>query len=182
MVASCQPIYESVSLSPAFVTIVYYFTFPSHVSSHQQLPENLSRALTLADLVKQIVTGNPSRTLWYAATDMSRNLLGEEANSVDGLKYLGSGGTALEEADRALYSGSRPANQRIHWTFSPMKDDRVAQLLDWIQVMSYALGTLGVSKTVSGQRVHCFILQSLLAAEFSCHSAKRSAHKQRRVP
>ncbi|KAF8528275.1 hypothetical protein JB92DRAFT_2697461, partial [Gautieria morchelliformis] len=53
-------------------------------------------------------------------------------------------GAALEEADAALYSNLRPVNQRIHWTFSPAKDERVAAPLDWVLRMGYGLGTLGL--------------------------------------
>lgn len=84
--------------------------------------------------------------------------MGEDAR--DKTKDLGSGGAALEVADRALYSTLRPASQRIHWTLSPSKDDRVASLLDWIQVMSYALGTLGVSM-YSHALVHLFVYLSV---------------------
>jgi hypothetical protein len=107
--------------------------------------------LALADLVKTIVNGNPSHTMWYAATDLSRNLLGDDARDRTG--DLGSGGAALEVADRALYSHLRPVYQRIYWMFSPIKDDRVASLLDWIQVMNFALGTLGVRAQPSTRRV-----------------------------
>lgn len=136
---------------PTFVIIVHCLTFSFPSSSPHQVPENLGRALTLADLVKQIVTGNPSRTLWHAATDLSKNLMGDDAIALDELQYLESGGAALEEADAALYDGSRLASQRIQWSFSPIKDDRVAQLLDWIQVMSYPLGQLGVGQLCSNR-------------------------------
>lgn len=119
-----------------YISIIFF-----NGSEPQQLQDH-GRALSLADLVKTIVTGHPSRTLWYAATDLASNLLGEGGHALG--ENLGSGGSALEAADRALYSPQRPASERIHWMFSPEKDDRVASLLDWIQIMSYALAPLGV--------------------------------------
>jgi hypothetical protein len=126
--------------SPASAASIY-LTSPSSKCSPSPQFRNRQRILTLADLVKNIVTESPSRTLVYAATDLTRNLLGD-----DGPAEFGSGDEALTLADRALYSKRRPAHDRIHWMFSPLKDERVSSLLDWIQFMSFGLGTLGVSK------------------------------------
>lgn len=104
-----------------------------------------------AERVKADATDRaPSRTLSYAVSGSAASFLDGGARSGPHTPVLivESGGAALEPADRALYSRERPASQRIHWMFSPKKDERVSSLLDWIQAMGHALATLGVSNSL----------------------------------
>jgi hypothetical protein len=93
----------------------------------------------------------PSRTLWYAATGSASSVLdgGARAGPHVTIPIIDSGGAALRDAEKALYGRERLASQRIHWMFSPTKDERVASLLVWIDSMSHALATLGVSTGIS---------------------------------
>lgn len=75
-----------------------------------------------------------------------RNGLGENA-------FIESRGQALMHAQRAFFSRSRPAKERIYWAFNPNKDDRVASLLRWVQAMSNGLATIGLQKFLqTGER------------------------------
>lgn len=60
-------------------------------------------------------------------------------------RFFESQGAALSRAHKALYAQERMAKDRIHWSFSPEKDERVRTLLEWIQGMSEGIGALGVS-------------------------------------
>lgn len=51
---------------------------------------------------------------------------------------------AIAPAKTALYGRTRYARDRIHWRFSPHKDERVSSLLEWIEAVSRELGTFGV--------------------------------------
>lgn len=105
--------------------------------------------MTAAEHVKAAASGmTPSRTLLYAASSSATSILdgGSRGGPHTSISVLSSQGVALEEAERALYSRQRPASQRIHWMFSPMKEEKVALLLDWIQAMNHGLATFGVSK------------------------------------
>jgi hypothetical protein len=92
----------------------------------------------------------PSKTMAYAMRGekytkihdyvMPRKPMGDYAN----INFNESHGAALKDLERALYSRSRPAKERIHWAFSPDKDERVASLLAWIQLVSVGLGSFGV--------------------------------------
>lgn len=86
----------------------------------------------------------------YAATGSASSILdgGARGGSYTTIQIVESGGAALVDAKRALFSHERLASNRIHWMFSPTKDDRVAALLGWIQAMSHGLATLGVSKGI----------------------------------
>lgn len=92
----------------------------------------------------------PSRTLLYAATGSASSVLdgGARGGPHTTIQIVESGGSALVDAERALFGRERPASQRIHWMFSPTKDARVASLLGWIEAMSHGLATLGVSKGI----------------------------------
>ena len=89
-----------------------------------------------------------SQTLRYATTAASNASIldgGMRGGNSTRVFIRDSGGLALEEADKAFYSPKRPANLRIHWMFDPQKDLHVQSLLTWVQAMSYALATVGVS-------------------------------------
>ncbi|KAF8525386.1 hypothetical protein JB92DRAFT_2702314, partial [Gautieria morchelliformis] len=76
------------------------------------------------------------------------------------IQIIESGGAGLEDARRALYSRERLASKRIHWMFSPTKDERVASLLEWIQAMSHGLATLGVHKFLRTQQRGALIVNA----------------------
>lgn len=87
-----------------------------------------------------------SRTFKHATASSASILDGGARNGPHTqVQILDSGGAALESADRALFGHERLANQRIHWMFSPYKDQRVASLMEWVQAMNHALATVGVS-------------------------------------
>jgi hypothetical protein len=68
-----------------------------------------------------------------------------EMNEYTNVRFIESNGAALAPVERAFFGKTRLARDRIHWMFSPDKDERVASLLAWIQIMSYNLGAFGVS-------------------------------------
>ncbi|KZT66026.1 hypothetical protein DAEQUDRAFT_768385 [Daedalea quercina L-15889] len=75
-----------------------------------------------------------------------RHGLGENA-------FHTSRGHALMPAERALFSRSRPAKQRIRWSFNPDKDPRVSSLLKWVHAMSNGLATIGLQRFIeTGER------------------------------
>ncbi|KAF8529001.1 hypothetical protein BU17DRAFT_36771, partial [Hysterangium stoloniferum] len=91
-----------------------------------------------------------SRTLRYATANSGTSIIdgGTSSGSHVQVKIQMSGGTSLQAADRALFGHERPASERIHWMFSPWKDERVAKLMHWIQAMGHGLGTLGVNQFI----------------------------------
>lgn len=76
--------------------------------------------------------------------------------------FIESQGAALSRAHRALYNQERTAKERLHWSFSPEKDERISSLLKWIEGMSDGVAALGVSHQmvpvflliVVGQEIH----------------------------
>ncbi|KAL4241869.1 hypothetical protein ABKN59_000447 [Abortiporus biennis] len=81
----------------------------------------------------------------FETTQQPRNVTGENV-------FVDSHGEALQYAERALYSKDRAAKDRIHWMFDPKKDERVSSLLDWIQVMSNGLASLGLQRFIETGR------------------------------
>jgi len=64
-----------------------------------------------------------------------------------------SQGDAIRPAQRALYGKNRPTKERIHWMFSPDRDERVSSLLRWVGAMSPGLAAMGLQKFLhEGQR------------------------------
>jgi hypothetical protein len=92
----------------------------------------------------------PSKTLAHAYkgtttslfTGAPRNKVSEGAN----VQFIDSKGAALQPVNQALFGKTRMAKDRIHWMFPPNKDERVASLLAWIELMSYNLGAYGVCR------------------------------------
>ncbi|KAJ7688474.1 hypothetical protein B0H17DRAFT_938470 [Mycena rosella] len=93
----------------------------------------------------------PSKTLAHAYegtttslfTGVPRNKVSESAN----VQFIDSKGAALKPVHQALFgSKTRMAKDRIHWMFSPNKDERVSSLLAWIEIMSYSLGAYGLHR------------------------------------
>lgn len=70
--------------------------------------------------------------------------LGPKGTSQLHTYFVDSRGEALLDAEKALFSPARLARNRIHWTFSPLKDERVSSLLEWIELMKPSLATYGV--------------------------------------
>jgi hypothetical protein len=91
----------------------------------------------------------PSKTLTYAYKDVNTSLdPSKPRNSVSdhtAVQFVESHGAALKPVEQALFGRARWAQDRIHWMFSPNKDERVSTLLTWIESMAYHLGTFGVS-------------------------------------
>jgi len=92
----------------------------------------------------------PSKTLAHAyqgtTTSINNGILPRnEMNEYTNVRFIESQGEALAPVLQAFFGNARLAKDRIHWMFSPDKDQRVASLLAWIQVMSYNLGAFGVS-------------------------------------
>ncbi|KDQ64673.1 hypothetical protein JAAARDRAFT_118061 [Jaapia argillacea MUCL 33604] len=61
-------------------------------------------------------------------------------------RFIESKGLALLPAQRAFFGKDRKAKDRLHWDFSPYKDERVNSLLGWIEQMSYGLASFGLHK------------------------------------
>jgi len=70
-----------------------------------------------------------------------RNGIGENT-------FVPSDGQALMYAQRALFSRTRPAKERIFWSFNPDKDPRVSSLLRWVHSMSNGLAHIGLRKFI----------------------------------
>jgi hypothetical protein len=67
------------------------------------------------------------------------------------IRFVDSDGAALKPAENALFGRNHIIlnlpliDDENSWLFSPSKDMRVAQMLTWIQSMSYGLASLGVN-------------------------------------
>ena len=62
--------------------------------------------------------------------------------------FTESQGNAIKGVWNAFYNKSRKASERFHWLFPAEKDDRVADLLDWIDTMAFAIASFGVSTDI----------------------------------
>lgn len=125
----------------------------AHSQTHRHPPPSPAQAASSAYHPSAWGAGtlpSPSKTLAMASgapdhlqttvfeLQPPRNGLGENA-------FATSRGHALIPAERALFSRSRPAKQRIRWSFNPDKDPRVSSLLKWVHAMANGLATIGVS-------------------------------------
>ena len=90
----------------------------------------------------------PSETLAYAYQDTATSLHQEKSrnsmNNYISTEFVESHGRALKPVEQALFGKVRWAKDRIYWTFPPGKDERVSQLLSWMEKLSRQLGTFGV--------------------------------------
>ena len=90
----------------------------------------------------------PSKTMAHAYSSLPSNFpRGPVANSMNeyaDVRFIESGGAALEHVRLAFFGKARFARDRIHWLFPPDKDERVASLLSWVQKVSYGLAGFGV--------------------------------------
>ena len=125
----------------------------------------------------------PSKTLAMAASapdkfqttvfelQPPRNGLGENA-------FATSHGHALIPAERALFSRSRPAKERVRWSFSPDKDPRVSSLLKWVHAMANGLATIGVSAPSLPRAPRINGARGSIATEVPRDGRARRAHRQ----
>ncbi len=104
----------------------------------------------------------PSK-IFALATDGQGNPsgLGPRGSPYMETRFIDSQGDALMAAEAALYSQERLAKNRIHWLFSPLKDPRVATLLEWIELMSEGLAYYGVSQKVCCTHMHSLTSNSV---------------------
>jgi hypothetical protein len=91
----------------------------------------------------------PSKTFAHASrgstTSIDNGPPSNKFNEHRNMRFIESSGKALAPVWNALFGKARMAKDRIHWMFSPNKDERVSSLLSWIQNVEYDLGTYGVS-------------------------------------
>ncbi|KAK1236648.1 hypothetical protein PQX77_000004 [Marasmius sp. AFHP31] len=96
----------------------------------------------------------PSRTFAHAShgmtipLDTSRFTTNSILSDYADVEIQDSGMEALVPVEKALFGKARRAKERIHWVFPPDKDERVVNLLTWIQNASHSLGTFGVHKFI----------------------------------
>jgi hypothetical protein len=84
----------------------------------------------------------PSKALAYAHAQQGiKTTLINDASNV---RFAESKGAAFAFVADAFFGNSRFARERIHWLFPSSKDKRVAEMLAWVQKMSFNLGTYGV--------------------------------------
>lgn len=93
----------------------------------------------------------PSKTLVHAMNGThikahNGHVPSQKMEEYTNVKFLESNGAAFQQVQRAIFGRERKAKDRIHWMFSPHKDERVSSTLDWIQRMEYNLGSYGLHK------------------------------------
>ncbi|EIW76090.1 hypothetical protein CONPUDRAFT_110744 [Coniophora puteana RWD-64-598 SS2] len=92
----------------------------------------------------------PSKTLAYASQGLSTPLGNTPVkNTVKHFadpNFIESNGEALVNVQRALYNTHRRAKDRFHWLFPPNKDERVRDVLEWIDSVSSNLAVFGLHK------------------------------------
>ncbi|KAG5646453.1 hypothetical protein DXG03_003503 [Asterophora parasitica] len=92
----------------------------------------------------------PSKTLAHAMKGTNiKATNGVPPNKMDeytNTQFLESGNKAFLGVQRAIFGRERKARDRIHWLFSPDKDERVSAVLAWIVAMEYNLGSFGLHK------------------------------------
>lgn len=82
----------------------------------------------------------PSKSLSQANTGFTTTLINDASN----VRFVESRGAAFKFVSEAFFGNARLARDRIHWRFPEDKDQRVANMLNWVQKMSFNLGTYGV--------------------------------------
>lgn len=89
----------------------------------------------------------PSRTMTHAfnGTTLDPSQAKKVAQYID-TKFVESRGAALEKVQTAIFGKERKARERIHWMFSPNKDERVSKLISWIGATEHKLGSYGLRK------------------------------------
>lgn len=98
----------------------------------------------------------PSKTLAHAykgtTTLLTNGMPPNKLNEYTNIEFIESRGKAFVPVRNALFGRTRMAKDRIHWMFSPNKDERVSSLLSWIQKVEYQLGSYGVSFRIDERR------------------------------
>lgn len=84
----------------------------------------------------------PSKTLAYA--QQQQGMATTPINLASAVRFVESKGAAFSFVNHAFFGNVRLARERIHWMFPPNKDERVANMLAWVQKMSFNLATFGV--------------------------------------
>ncbi|KAG6334389.1 hypothetical protein ID866_4710 [Astraeus odoratus] len=91
-----------------------------------------------------------SRTLSYAYQGAGASPGGSTGRiamqQLADVHFIESHGHAIKGAMNAFYGRARKAGDRFHWLFPPEKDERVASLLSWIDMMSFAIASFGLQK------------------------------------
>jgi hypothetical protein len=117
-------------------------------SRHVRFSPKGAANLWALDTERNTTYSMPSKTMAHAAQGTTKPVsLGVPYNKINDytdVNFIESKGEALRPVQNALFGKTRLAKDRIHWMFSPEKDDRVSTLLMWIQAMSYNLGAFGV--------------------------------------
>ena len=85
----------------------------------------------------------PSKTL--AQAQQQQGVAATTINLPSGVRFVESKGAAFSFVHNAFFGNARLARERIHWMFPANKDERVANVLAWVQKMSFNLATFGVS-------------------------------------
>ncbi len=88
-----------------------------------------------------------------------------------------SDGRALVEAKRAFYGTHRSASQRFFWGLPAKHDQRVLDMLNWIEEMAAPIASRGV-RTERSNLYPLLIAVSAAVIEISCHSVSRSSFRQ----
>lgn len=84
----------------------------------------------------------PSKTL--AQAQQQQGIAATTINLPSGVRFVESKGAAFSFVHNAFFGNARLARERIHWMFPANKDERVANMLAWVQKMSFNLATFGV--------------------------------------
>lgn len=84
----------------------------------------------------------PSKTLVQA--QQQQGIATTPLNLTSNVRFVESRGAAFAFVSNAFFGNSRFARERIHWMFPANKDERVANMLAWVQKMSFNLATFGV--------------------------------------
>ncbi|KAJ7638553.1 hypothetical protein FB45DRAFT_786887 [Roridomyces roridus] len=119
----------------------------------------------------------PSKTLAHAQqgtttplfTGAPRNKVSEGAD----VQFVDSKGEALKFVHQALFGKGRKAKDRIHWLFSPDKDERVSSLLHWIDLMSYNLGAYGLHRFLQSREKGALIAN----ADYRPNHVRANSHQ-----
>ncbi|KAF8219656.1 hypothetical protein L208DRAFT_1338710 [Tricholoma matsutake] len=103
----------------------------------------------------------PSKTLAHAYKEttvlLNNGVVPNKLNEYTNVQFVESRGAALAPVANALFGKTRMAKDRIHWMFSPNKDERVSSLLSWIQKVEYSLGSFGVHKFIQSRERGAFL-------------------------
>ncbi|KAF9055015.1 hypothetical protein BDZ89DRAFT_937597 [Hymenopellis radicata] len=110
----------------------------------------------------------PSKTLTHAqkGTNVPLQFVDphNKLNEYTNVKFVESGGEALQSVARAFFGKERKARERFRWSFSPDKDPRVSSVLDWIDAVSYSLGAFGLHKFLQSQERGALVVNAAYRA------------------